>query len=211
MRTLNLVPGLLVLGLLACGGDGNTGSADAAPEADASPQSEDFSVEFQTTAGNFTIDVTRSWSPKGADRFADLVDSGYYDECRFFRVVPGFMVQFGINGTPTTHAMWSDATIEDDPVVEANLRGYVSFAKTGLPDSRTTQLFVNFGDNSFLDDMGFSPFGIVRSGGMTAVDAINSEYGESPNQGQITSQGNDYLDANFPNLDKINTASRVAP
>jgi len=205
-----------VLGLAACGGGGEGGGApDAnqslsdASDTDASDTAEAFSVAFATTAGNFTIDVTRAWSPNGADRFAELVDSGFYDGCRFFRVVPGFMVQFGINGNPATQAMWSNAAILDDTVVESNVRGYVSFAQTADPNSRTTQLFINYVDNSFLDAMNFSPFGVIRSGGMSAVDSITSEYGESPDQRLITSGGQGYLDTNFPNLDFIETARRA--
>ncbi len=196
--------------LAACSGGGGSADVDAGERsADASVGGDDFSVVFQTTAGEFTVDVTRDWSPNGADRFAELVDSGFYDGCRFFRVVPGFMVQFGINGDPATHAMWKDSPIQDDPVVESNVRGYVSFAQTADPNSRTTQLFINYVDNSFLDPMNFSPFGVVRSGGMDSVDAINSEYGEVPNQTQITNVGTSYLDENFPNLDFVQTARRA--
>jgi len=212
---MRLTPLALYVGfmLTACSGGGGGGSSEvdagdvAAP--DASEASDDFSVVFQTTAGDFTVDVTRDWSPNGADRFGELVDAGYYDGCRFFRVVPGFMVQFGINGTPATHAMWKDSPIQDDPVVESNVRGYVSFAQTAEPNSRTTQLFINYVDNSFLDPMNFSPFGVIRSGGMDAVDAINSEYGEAPDQTQITNVGTSYLDGNFPNLDFVETARRA--
>ena len=204
------VAGVFLLTLVACGvgGDGPR-SGDAGPQRfDATELAEQYSVVFETTAGDFTIDVTRSWSPNGADRFRELVDSEFYDGCRFFRVVPDFMVQFGINGTPATHAMWKDDSILDDAVVESNLRAYVSFAQTAQPNSRTTQLFINYGDNSFLDSMRFSPFGVVRSGGMEAVDGINSEYGETPDQEQIVNQGTAYLDANFPNLDYIVSARR---
>ena len=204
----------IVIALLACIGCSNSDD-DTAPDAgngngDADGSDGPFSVEMVTTVGTVTIGVTPSWSPIGAARFRELVDAGFYDEARFFRVVPGFVVQFGINGTPATQAMWTDRTIDDDPVVESNVRGYVTFAKSSLPNSRTTQLFINYSDNSFLDDSGFSPFGVVRSGGMDAIDDINSEYGEQPSQELITSQGNAYLDENFPNLDSITTA-RIAP
>ena len=167
---------------------------------------ENYSVEFTTTAGNFTVDVTRAWSPRGADRFRELVDAGFYDGCRFFRVLTGFVAQFGINGDPTTNAMWSNKTFQDDPVVESNLRGTLSFASAGA-NTRTTQIFINFGDNSRLDDMGFSPFGVVRAG-IENVDAINSDYGETPDQVELATQGNSYLDSLFPNLDTI-TSARV--
>jgi peptidyl-prolyl cis-trans isomerase A (cyclophilin A) len=209
MRLTSLAA-LVGIMLAACSGGGSSTDVDAGESApDAAEVAGDFSVVFQTTAGEFTVDVTRDWSPNGAERFGDLVDAEYYDGCRFFRVVPGFMVQFGINGTPATHAMWKDSTIQDDAVVESNIRGYVSFAQTAEPNSRTTQLFINYVDNSFLDPMNFSPFGVIRSGGMDVVDAINSEYGENPDQGQITNVGTSYLDSNFPNLDFVETARRI--
>ncbi len=195
-----LVSLALVLG--ACGGDSE-------PTPDAGEAGDSFSVEFQTSAGEFVIDVTPAWSPLGAARFRELVEAEFYDDCRFFRVVPGFVVQFGMNGDPVVNAQWSSMPIDDDPVVESNLRGLVTFAKSSSPDSRTTQLFINYGDNSFLDSMGFSPFGVVRTG-LDSVDAINDEYGEAPSQVQIESDGNVYLDANFPNLDFITTA-RISP
>ena len=152
------------------------------------------------------IEVHRAWSPNGADRFYNLVKGGFYDEARFFRVVPGFMVQFGINADPAVSAQWRTATIADDPVKESNKRGYVTFAKTGAPNSRTTQLFINFGDNSFLDGQGFSPFGVVISG-MDAVDGIYSADREGPDQGQIQTKGNAYLSQMFPKLDYIKKAT----
>jgi peptidyl-prolyl cis-trans isomerase A (cyclophilin A) len=169
---------------------------------------ETYSVEFTTTAGNFTVDVTRAWSPRGSDRFRELVDAGFYDGCRFFRVLTGFVAQFGINGDPTTNSMWNNKTFDDDPVVESNLRGTLSFAKAGV-NTRTTQIFINFGDNSRLDDMGFSPIGIVRTG-IENVDAINSDYGETPDQVELATQGNSYLDGLFPNLDTITSARIIS-
>jgi peptidyl-prolyl cis-trans isomerase A (cyclophilin A) len=171
---------------------------------DQSPAS--FKANFETTAGNFVVEVHRDWDPSGADRFYNLVKNGLFDECRFFRVVPGFMVQFGINGDPETSAALTNARFKDEPVKQGNKRGYISFAKPGAPNSRTTQVFINYGDNSFLDPQGFSAFGQVVEG-MTAVDKINSEYGERPNQGQIQSQGNAYLQASFPKLDYIKKAT----
>jgi len=187
---------------------GCSGSSDS-PEPDAGDSGDAFSVEFDTSAGIFVIDVTPAWSPNGAARFRELVEAEFYDDCRFFRVVPDFIVQFGMNGDPSVNSTWSNQPIQDDPVVESNVRGLVTFAKTSAPNSRTTQLFINFGDNSFLDEMGFSPFGVVRTG-LDNVDGINDEYGESPDQGQIASQGNSYLDSSFPNLDSITTA-RIVP
>lgn len=196
----------LVLVAMACGGDSEP-QMESVP--DAGPVGDPFSVEFKTTAGDFIVDVTPAWSPNGAARFRELVVAGFYDECRFFRVVPGFMVQFGINGDPAVDSMWRNNSISDDAVIESNVRSYVSFAMTNLPNSRTTQLFVNYSDNSFLDSMGFAPFGVVRTG-MENVDGINAEYGESPSQAQISNDGNEYLDTNFPNLDYITTA-RILP
>ena len=140
----------------------------------------------------------------GAARFKELVENGFYNECRFFRVVPNFMVQFGINGDPEVQARWRYNSILDDPVKRSNVRGTVTFATSG-PDSRSTQVFVNFKNNSFLDQQGFSPFGEVIEG-MGAVEAINSEYGETPDQGAIQRQGNAYLNREFPKLDSIKTA-----
>lgn len=167
-----------------------------------------FKAKFDTSKGEFTVEVTRAWSPNGADRFYNLVKNGFYNDCRFFRLVPNFMVQFGINGNPKVSAAWSSANIKDDPVIQSNKRGYITFAKSSNPDSRTTQLFINFKDNSFLDRQGFSPFGKVVKG-MGTVDAINDEYGEKPNQRNIQLEGNTYLNASFPKLDYIKTATIV--
>lgn len=166
-----------------------------------------YKVKFETTAGDFVVDVTREWAPIGADRFYEAVKGGFYDDCRFFRVVPGFMVQFGINGDPATQEKWREANIKDDPVRGSNKKGYVTFATAG-PNTRTTQVFINFGDNAFLDKQGFAPFGIV-SEGMDKVEKIESKYGEKPNQGAIQSQGNDYLKSKFPDLDYIKKATIV--
>ena len=165
-----------------------------------------YSVKFETTAGDFVVLVHRDWAPLGAQRFHELVKSGFYDECRFFRVVSGFMVQFGINGNPTTQQSW-EQRLRDDPAKESNRRGYITFATSGA-NSRTTQVFINFVDNSFLDSQGFSPFGEVIEG-MDNVDKINAEYGESPDQGQINSAGNTYLNSQFPKLDYIKKATIV--
>ena len=167
-----------------------------------------FQAQLETTKGTVVIDVTRAWSPLGADRFYNLVKRGYYDEVRFFRVVEGFMVQFGISGDPDLNSVWSESNFQDDPVVESNRRGYVTFAKTGAPNSRSTQLFINFGNNGGLDSQGFSPIGQVSSG-MDVVDSIYGGYGERPNQGLMQSQGNPYLIENFPDLDYIERATIV--
>jgi peptidyl-prolyl cis-trans isomerase A (cyclophilin A) len=165
-----------------------------------------YTVKFETTAGDFVVLVHRDWAPRGAGRFYELVKSGFYDDCRFFRVVSGFMVQFGINGTPATQQGWERA-LKDDPPKKSNRRGYITFATSGR-DSRTTQVFINFVDNGFLDSQGFSPFGEVIEG-MDNVDKINAEYGESPDQGQINAGGNVYLNSQFPKLDYIKKATIV--
>lgn len=166
-----------------------------------------YKVAFQTSKGAFTVQVHRDWAPLGADRFYNLVKNGFYDQGRFFRVVPGFVVQFGIPADPKVASVWRTATIEDDPVKEANTKGRITFATAG-PNSRTTQVFINFADNSRLDKMGFAPFGEVVQG-MDVVEAINAEYGERPNQGRIQTQGNEYLKAEFPNMDYIQSAKIV--
>ena len=163
-----------------------------------------YRVTLDTTKGPVVIDVTRDWSPNGADRFYKLVKDGFYDGARFFRIVPGFVVQFGIPGNPDFNRKWN-TTIPDDPVKQSNTRGYVSFAKLQTKDSRTTQVFFNLGDNARLDAMEFAPFGLVSSG-MEIVDQFNSEYGEQPDQKLAELEGNGYLQKFFPNLDYIRTA-----
>ena len=165
-----------------------------------------FKALFETSAGNFVVEVHRDWAPNGADRFYNLVKNGFFDNCRFFRVVPNFMVQFGINGDPGIQSAWRNANIPDDPVKQSNKRGYMTFAQTAAPNSRSTQVFINFGDNSFLDGQRFAPFGKVISG-MEAVDKINASYGERPNQGLIQTQGNAYLEKEFPKLDYVKKAA----
>jgi peptidyl-prolyl cis-trans isomerase A (cyclophilin A) len=173
-----------------------------------------FKVLFETTAGNFTVSVTREWSPLGADRFYNLVRHGYYNDVRFFRVIPGFMAQFGISGDPALNRTWQNAGINDEPTKTSNTRGKVTFAKRGSPNSRTVQLFINFGNNAALDPQGFAPFGEVTEG-MEIVDAIYGGYGEGaprgqgPDQGRLQSEGNAYLEASFPKLDYIKSATIV--
>jgi peptidyl-prolyl cis-trans isomerase A (cyclophilin A) len=164
-----------------------------------------YKVKFETSGGDFVIEVNREWAPVGADRFHELVSKGFFDECRFFRVVPDFMVQFGINGDPAVQKEWRDARVKDDKVTQSNKRGYITFATSG-PNSRTSQVFINFKDNSFLDRQGFAPFGKVVEG-MDVVDKINAEYGESPDQFSIQSKGNEYLKKEFPKLDYIKKAT----
>jgi len=168
---------------------------------------ETFKADFElNNAKHFVIEVHRAWSPNGADRFYNMVKNGFFDGCRFFRVVPDFMVQFGINGDPAVSAPWRNAQIPDDPVKESNKRGYVTFAKSSAPNSRTTQIFINFKDNTFLDSQGFSPFGQVISG-MEVVDGIYSGDRENPDQTQVQTQGNAYLNKSFPKLDYVKKAT----
>ena len=169
---------------------------------------DEFSVRLETSAGPVVIQVTRYWSPHGADRFYHLVRNGFYDEQRFFRVVPGFVVQWGLSGNPKLNMAWRQANILDDPVKQSNTRGRITYAKTNRPNTRTTQLFINLGDNSQLDGQNFAPFGEVVEG-MEVVDQINAEYGQQPNQGQIAMNGNAYLERNFPNLDYIAKAEII--
>jgi peptidyl-prolyl cis-trans isomerase A (cyclophilin A) len=170
-----------------------------------------YKAKFDTSKGTFVIEVHRDWAPNGADRFYNLVKSGFYNDARFFRVIGGFMVQFGINGNPDLSGVWRDARIKDDPVKQSNQRGFVSFATSG-PNTRTTQVFINFGDNAGLDGQGFSPFGQVVSG-MDVVDALYNGYGEGaprgrgPDQARIQAQGNVYLMQDFPKLDYIKKAT----
>lgn len=168
----------------------------------------DFKVHFTTTAGDFVVEVHRDWAPLGADRFYNLVRHGFFTNASFFRVVPGFVVQFGLNGDPAVNKAWADADIHDDPVTQTNSRGRLVFATAG-PGTRTTQLFINFADNGRLDGMGFAPFGEVIEG-MDVVDKIYPGYGEQPNQDQITNLGDAYISQNFPKIDKIKFA-RVVP
>jgi len=172
-----------------------------------------YKVKFDTSKGPFVVELHRDWAPLGADRFYNLVKNGFYDNARFFRVISGFMVQFGINADPRLAAVWRDAAIADDPVRQSNTRGMITFATRG-PNTRTTQVFINYGNNARLDSGGFAPFGQVVSG-MEVVDALYSGYGEGapggagPAQGRIQSEGNAYLMKEFPKLDYIKTATIV--
>ena len=165
-----------------------------------------YKVNMATSKGLVVVTVHRDWAPNGADRFYNLVKNGFYDDARFFRVVPNFMVQFGMNANPAVTQVWRSTTLVDDPVKQSNKRGYITFANTGQPNSRGTQVFINFKDNAFLDSQRFAPFGEVTQG-MDIVDKINDEYREKPDQGSITSSGNAYLTKAFPNLDYIKSAT----
>ncbi len=183
-----------------------------APDAANAEAPAKYTVKFVTSEGDMLIDVTRDWAPKGADRFYNLVKIGYFQNVAFFRVIQGFMAQTGIHGHPKVAAAWRKARIEDDPVKESNKLGYVSFATAG-PNTRTTQFFVNFGDNTRLDGMGFAPFGKLQD--TVTLNKLYAGYGEGapmgrgPDQGQVQSKGNAYLKARFPDLDYILSAEIV--
>jgi len=166
-----------------------------------------YQVKFETTKGNVLIEVHPEWAPLGAAQFRKAVEAGVYNDAKFFRVVKGFMVQFGIPADPALAAKWRANQIKDDKVTQSNQKGYITFATSG-PNSRTSQVFINYGDNKFLDSQGFAPFGKVVEG-MEIVEAINAEYGERPDQGRIQSQGNAYLTKEFPNIDGIIKATIV--
>ncbi len=174
---------------------------------DAKPDANTFKVKFETTAGDFVVEVNPDWAPIGAQRFKELVEAGYYDGNRFFRVLPNFVVQFGLNGDPKVAAEWEKKRIKDDPVKQTNAPATITFATAG-PNTRTTQLFINLGNNRQLDSMGFSPFGKVIEG-FDAVQKIYAAYGERPNQGRIVAEGNAYLEKAFPKLDYIKTAKII--
>ncbi|MCP4898942.1 MAG: peptidylprolyl isomerase [bacterium] len=212
---------LLTVGTVAVADDGgqetNPALLDPAKAVETAPDS--FRVLVATTAGDFTIEVTREWAPHGVDRFYNLVKVGYYDDTAFFRVIQSprpFMAQIGLHGNPKVTAAWQAAAIPDDPIVAPNTRGAVTFAMRGQANSRTTQFFINFADNSYLSEHGkFAPFGRIVEG-MDVVDSLYSGYGEcgprgnGPRQDLLTAQGNTYLKEHFPELDYIKTARIVA-
>jgi len=174
---------------------------------------EKFQVKFTTTRGDFTVTVNRAWAPIGADRFFNLVKHHFYDNASFFRVVPGFVVQFGISAYPPVSAAWENANVEDEPVTQSNKRGYLTYAKTSMPNTRSTQIFINLKDNAGLDRQGFSPFAVVDGKGMNVVDMLYDQYTESsgPDQDKISKLGKAYLDQGWPKLDSIKTATLVGP
>jgi cyclophilin family peptidyl-prolyl cis-trans isomerase len=204
---------LLAAAIISCtreNASAEGGASSAPPPAPPAPvQAPDtFRVRLETSKGNVVVEVVRNLSPLGADRFYELVQSGYFAEARFFRVMPGFIAQFGMHADPAVNARWENRMIADEPVQTTNARGTIVFAKTPLPNTRSNQFFINLADNPSLDDMGFSPFGRVVEG-MAAVDAIFSGYGERPDQGSISAQGNAYLNAQFPKLDFIRSATVI--
>jgi peptidyl-prolyl cis-trans isomerase A (cyclophilin A) len=174
-----------------------------------------YEVKFATTKGDFVIQVTRAWAPLGADRFYNLAANKFFDDASFFRVLSGFVVQFGLHADPQVSNVWRSANLKDDPVTQSNRPGYITFATAG-PNTRTTQVFVNLGNNAQLDSMGFAPFGLVTQG-MDVVKQLYSGYGEGapsgrgPDQGAVSSQGKSYLDKNYPKLDSIKTATIISP
>lgn len=196
-------------------GSGSAEEGDAAPSPLMDPKCEAMTqqapdvckIKFETTAGDFVLEVKRSWAPRGADRFFNLVENGFYNDCPLFRIEAGFVAQWGISGDPELARIWREARISDDPVKRSNTRGFISFATAG-PNTRTTQVFINYQDNGRLDSMGFAPFGKVVEG-MDVVDKFYSGYpGRSgPDQGRLQMEGNKYLKEKFPELDYIKTAS----
>lgn len=195
----------------APGSEGTT----AQPPATAERAPNVFRARFETSKGPFVVEVHRAWAPVGADRFYQLVKSGYFDNNRFFRVLTGFMVQFGVHGDPAVNKAWEPLSIPDDSVTQSNTRGFVTFAAMQVPNSRNTQVFINLVDNHNLDPMGFAPFGQVIEG-MAVVDSLHAGYGESPpggfgpDQMRIMAEGNAYLEKEFPRLDFIRTARLVS-
>ena len=169
-----------------------------------------FRAHFTTTEGEFTLEIYRSWGPRGADRFYNLVRAGFYDGTRFFRVVPGFMAQFGLHGVPAVEQAWRAAPVPDDPPLQSNRRGTISFAMKG-PDSRSTQVFINYRDNEALDPIGFTPIGRVVDG-MMIVDRLNGTYGElapegrGPDERLLVTEGEQYMRRAFPDLDRVERA-----
>jgi len=196
MRLTTLCLALLASVVACKDGDGSSSQS-----AVTGPAPDSFRVAFETSRGPFVVQVSRALSPKGADRFYELVQSKFFDDARFFRVVPGFVAQFGINDKPKVNDAWDAKTIPDEPVKETNARGTIVFATSG-PDSRSHQLFINLVDNGRLDAMGFAPFGRVVEG-MGVVDSLYADYGETPDQHMIQTLGNSYLERNFPKLDYI--------
>jgi peptidyl-prolyl cis-trans isomerase A (cyclophilin A) len=197
---------------IACSKDSPPQRSDSTARApsDAAPAAPDsFRVAFEMTRGNFVVHVIRAWSPRGADRFHELVNAGYFTDIAFIRVLPGFVAQFGMHGDPAVNGRWEDKPILDDPVVQSNKRGTIVFATSG-PNTRGNQFFINYSDNTRLDAMGFSPFGRVVEG-MSLVDSIYAGYGETPDQARVGAEGNAYLKREFPRLDYVKSARIVGP
>ncbi len=197
---LSLVAVLAALGLLSLSAQAPSPLLNPAALTEQAPEA--FLATVSTSVGTFVMQVRREWAPNGADRFYNLAKHGYYDQNRFFRVIPKFMAQVGIHGDPAIASAWKDATIAPDRALLSNIRGRVTFAKGTLASSRTTQFFINYGDNSRLDIDGFAPFGEIITS-MLLVERISSEYGEGPDQGAILAQGNPFLLRHFSRMDYI--------
>ena len=201
---------LAIAAALLCGCSQPSGTGSGGP-AKVEHAPDVYKVKFETSKGDFVVQVTKEWAPIGAERFFQLVQSGFYDKARFFRVVPRFMVQFGINADPKVSMLWQNMVISDDPVKQSNTRGKITFATRGA-NTRTTQVFINFADTARLDNSGFSPLGEVLSG-MEVVDSLYSGYGEvaprgnGPRSELMQTQGNEYLEREFPRLDYIKKAT----
>lgn len=198
----------------ACAGDppppdsASTPSTPAPPTTTTEAAPGEFRVRLETSKGTVVLQLNRAWAPLGVDRFYQLVQTGFFNDARFFRVLPGFVVQFGINGDPAVTQSWEGKDLMDEPVTQTNRRGVLTYAKTMAPNTRSTQLFINLADNPNLDGMGFSPIGEVVEG-MDVIDQLFSGYGESPDQSLINLEGNAYLTRQFPNLDFIRSATIV--
>lgn len=216
MRPITTIAaGAALAGLTACGTPEEEGSMGGNMEALMDPAGAamtqeapaTFRARFETTKGTFVVEVERRLAPRGTDRFYNLVRHGYYNGTKLFRVVPGFVVQWGMSGDPALNKVWHQARIQDDPVMTSNEPGTITFAMAG-PNTRTTQLFINYKNNAGLDSQGFSPFGRVVEG-MEVVESFNAEYGRTPsdNQQRIGAEGNAFLEKNFPNLDAILSAT----
>lgn len=211
-----LLAASLAAALAACQPRASSSSALLSPDtaALARPAPDSFTVRFETSKGHFTVQAVRAWAPLGVDRFYFLASNEFYDGARFFRVLPNFVVQFGINGDPRVNEAWETRRFADDPVTLSNQAGFLSFATSG-PNSRTTQIFINKRDNSRLDSLGFSPFAKVVDG-MHVVEQLYAGYGEGPprgggpDQSEMRRQGNRYLERQFPRLDSI-VRARVIP
>lgn len=211
IRTTTVVFALAMLTMVAGGAAAQAPSLkNPASLKEQAPAS--YKVKFDTSVGVFVIQVNREWAPLGADRFYNLVKNGFFDDARFFRAISGFMVQFGINGDPAVSAAWRNARIGVDPVKQSNKSMYITYAMGASPDTRTTQVFINYGNNANLDAMGFAPFGEVIEG-KDVVNKIHTGYGEGaprgkgPEQGRVQMEGNAYLMKDFPKLDYIKQAT----
>jgi peptidyl-prolyl cis-trans isomerase A (cyclophilin A) len=172
-----------------------------------------FQIKFETTRGEFTVSVFRAWAPLGVDRFYNLVKHHYYNGARVFRVLPNFVAQFGISAHPPVNAAWEKATIKDDPVIQKNMRGTLTFAKTAAPNSRTVEIFINLKDNPSLDAQGFAPFGVIEDKGINIVEMFYDQYGDAAGMDQeaMSRGGEQYIATKWPKLDTLKSVSLIAP